>query len=716
MLFNGDLSKYHPADAMTFLSQVGLDGVLSIADQDCIITLTFKAGRLMDAQSALGDQKILGFLCHENRIDDVQVRKIRQIQSETGLSVRQILGDLNLFPLNEIQDFLQMSIMEVLRQLFLLDHGSFNFTETTVEDDGVHIHMDAGKAALNVLPRADEYRDFLKTIQSADRHVRINGQRDAFKEATPEEKGVLKLAEQQLTINEIIGKAPLPSHVVAQHLQQFLSLGIITLQSSNGTPPTVAEPVLDPMFSAYKQALKTLLSSSDILPRLGAMVSFGKTYYDHVLIITARQGEIIHCKTISMEPARGLVQKSVKGKLGHVDHDPVFSTVCKSGIAFFGKTFPSSLLDQFIQHNPNGECALIPMLLESHISIFLYAATAKNFTGLSPHHYLELLSWVISPAQRPSVPRQPSPTSTGQPQGTHPAGKGPSQPSEQTEENQKRIAKMVGRIKDLPPLPTLVSKALDLLADPETPSEEIEAVIGQDQALVAKLIKVGNSALYGGLQKVTTLRQVLTRLGLKTTRNLVLTASTRSYFLNNRKGMRVWGQFLWQHSVESGLAARRVAETIRHPDPEEAFIGGLVHDIGKLIILMLFPEPYKEILKLKKVNQMTSKAAETQVIGSDHEQIGRLLMDQWNMPDSAKSCAEYHHRYQESKTHSILTAIVAYADYLSRQYGTNPESLLDEDHAYAHNVASILKLTDDTQAALAEAVIEDFQHAEMMME
>jgi HD-like signal output (HDOD) protein len=261
-----------------------------------------------------------------------------------------------------------------------------------------------------------------------------------------------------------------------------------------------------------------------------------------------------------------------------------------------------------------------------------------------------------------------------------------------------------------------VSKALQMLADPETPTGEIEEVIGQDQALVAKLIKVGNSALYGGLQKVTTLRQVLTRLGLKTTRNIVLTASTRSYFLKNRKGMRVWGQFLWQHSVESGLAARRIAETIHYPDPEEAFIGGLVHDIGKLIILMLFPELYKEILKVKKVNQMASKTSETRVIGSDHEQIGRLLMDQWNMPDSAKSCAEYHHRCRESETHSGLVAVVAYADYLSRQYGANPESLLADDQAYAQDAAAILKITDAARAALAEAVLEDFQHAEMMME
>ena len=275
---------------------------------------------------------------------------------------------------------------------------------------------------------------------------------------------------------------------------------------------------------------------------------------------------------------------------------------------------------------------------------------------------------------------------------------------------------MVGRIKDLPPLPNLVSSAIQMLSDPETPVEEVEAVIGQDQALVANLIKVGNSALYGGLQKVTTLRQVLTRLGLKTTRNLILAASTRSYFLNNKKGMRVWGQSLWQHSLESGLAARRIGETINFPDPEEAFIGGLVHDIGKLIILILYPEPFKEILKLKKVQPIDSKSAEVKVIGHDHEQIGRLLMDRWNMPDGAKACAEYHHRYQEAGQYSQLAAIVAYAEYLSRQFGAKPDTLRAEDHDYAQELASALNLSDAMKASLVETDIDDFQNAELMMD
>ena len=180
--------------------------------------------------------------------------------------------------------------------------------------------------------------------------------------------------------------------------------------------------------------------------------------------------------------------------------------------------------------------------------------------------------------------------------------------------------------------------------------------------------------------------------------------------------MRVWGQFLWQHAVESGLAARRIAQNIHYPDPEEAFIGGLVHDIGKLIILMLFSESYKEILKLKKVSHLASKTAEMQVIGCDHEQIGSLLLERWNMPDSAKACARYHHRCQESDAFGDLIAIVAYADHLSRQYGTNPESLQPEDQAYGHQLMTMLNFTADMHTTMVESVIDDFQNAEMMME
>ena len=662
MIFKGDLSKYHPADAMMFLSQVGLDGILSIADKDCIITLTFKAGRILDAQSARGDRKLLRCLQHEGRLNDSQLHQIQHIQRETGLSVRQILGKLEFFTLADIQMTLKMSVLEVLRQLFLLDQGSFNFTDTPVEDDGARISMDTSKAALRVLPQADEYRDFKKSILTDERLVQVNNDQ-GLKDISASEKLVLGLAKRQLSVYELIERTPLSSHAVLQHIQRFLAQGIIALHSTPKATAPSREPVLDPMFSSYKQAFKTLLNNHEVMTKLEAIISFGKIYYDKMLILTARQGEFIHCKTIAMDAEKGLVQKSTKGRIGRIDSDPVFSTIYRSKIAFFGKTFPCTLLEPFVEPRLNGECALIPILIGPSISIFLYACTAKNYSGITPHHYLELLSWIIEPIQRQNIP----PVATENHPTDKKAAQTESHSSSQTmtasEKTQKQIAKMVGRIKDLPPLPNLVSQTLQMLSDPETPLEEIEAIIGKDQALVAKLIQVGNSALYGGLQKANTLRQVLARLGLKTTRNLVLTASTRGYFLGNHKGMRVWGQFLWQHAVESGLAARRIAEIIDYPDPEEAFIGGLVHDIGKLIILMLFAEPYKDILKLKKINQLASKPAEMQVIGCDHEQIGSLLLERWNMPDSAKACARYHHRYQEAGAFGDLIAIVAYADH-----------------------------------------------------
>jgi HD-like signal output (HDOD) protein len=707
MIFKGDLSKYHPADAMMFLSQAGLDGVLSVADRDCLIALTFKAGRLTDAQSSKGDGKMLRCLHHRGHLNDSQIRQIQQIQRETGLSARQILGKLDFFPLAEIQPILKIGISEVLRQLFILDNGSFNFTEMSVEDDGAQIRLDTAKIALAILHQADEYRDFKKSILTVERPVRVRRDHPAASDITPSGRLLLKLAEKQPSVGELLDQAPLPGNEVLQQLRQFLDQGVIALGEAPNAPRAPAAPALDPMFSAYKHALKILLGNADVLPRLEALLSFGKSYYDHMLVLTARQGEFFHCKIISRDPGSGLVQKSKKGNFGSVDGDSVFSTVHRSGIAFFGKTFPCKVIDQFISPGANGDCALIPVLNSPKVSIFLYACTAKSFAGLSPHHYMELLSWILAPSVRAAAPAAAGGVSEAQPEAA---------PVAAPAEAEKRIEKMVDRIRDLPPLPTLVSQILQILSKPETPLEEIEAIISKDQALVAKLIQVGNSALYGGMQKVSTLRQVLTRLGLKTIRNLVVAASTRSFFMHDRKGMRLWGQFLWQHAVESALAARRIAESIKYPEPEEAFIGGLVHDIGKLVILMLFPEPYREILKLKKVQQMASIPAEMQVLDCNHQQIGRLLLDRWNMPDSTKACAEFHHHHQDCSTHNDLVAIVAYADHLSRQYGTNPESLQAEDQAYCQELMTALKISPADQTAMVDAIIDDFQKAELMIE
>ena len=189
--------------------------------------------------------------------------------------------------------------------------------------------------------------------------------------------------------------------------------------------------------------------------------------------------------------------------------------------------------------------------------------------------------------------------------------------------------RMVDMIDDLPPLPTLVSRALELLADPDAPVKEIESVIEKDQSLVSKLMRVSNSALYGGMQRVESLQQALTRLGARTSRSLIVAASMQDYFLRSNANTQVLAQALWQHAAECGLAARRIAAVIGYDDPEKAFVGGVVHDIGKLVILLTDGDAYRRITNLMRQASLSALDAETRVLGIDHVTIGIQLMQKW---------------------------------------------------------------------------------------
>lgn len=126
MNFNGDLSKYHPADAIMFLSQLDLNGLLSITENHNVISVSFKNGSIIDAQSNQGDAKILQALIYQRHLSLEQARRIDQVKIETGMPVRHILAQLNYFPLSTATDCLLLGIKEVLLEMFLLESGSFH--------------------------------------------------------------------------------------------------------------------------------------------------------------------------------------------------------------------------------------------------------------------------------------------------------------------------------------------------------------------------------------------------------------------------------------------------------------------------------------------------------------------------------------------------------------------------------------------------------------
>ena len=706
MIFQGDLSKYHPADALMFLSQLSLNGALSVANGQQMITLSFNAGRLLDAHSEAGDEKMLRVLRFRQMIARDQEIHIRKARSETGMSVRQVLNELAFFPLAQIKNALEIGISEVLLELFLLDEGQFHFTDTSVEPDSAGIKLDTGAALIKVLSHSDELRNFEKNITTLDRGIGLEASTDQTAALSHEERVLAHLASRVPNVRQLLIRTPIYSHRAMQITEKLLEAGILRLApiaESDGTPDVASAPSIDPLFGAYKQAFKTLIRTDEVLKRVEAVIGFCKNFYDAILILTAKGQKIIHCKMISVDKERSIHQKTIKGVIGAIEEDPVFQAVHKTGIGFFGKTFPSPLIDRVAQAPPDGECALLPIVNKAQLSIFFYTFSSTQHEGLSPHHYLELLSWMISTTDKV--------TGTEKAAVAAPAAERETPPPPDAGEI---AAKLVAKIEELPPLPSMASRSLQLLSDPETPMETVEKTIAHDQALVAKIIKVSNSALYGGYQKANSLRQALTRLGAKTTKSLVLAASTHGYFFKKRKGMKVWGPILWQHSVECGFAARQIAAICHYEDPEQAFMGGIMHDIGKLAMLMVDDAKYMEIQRIKITENITDLAAETEMLGSNHTELGLLLMEKWRMPEAVQACSRFHHTPHEAGEHTTLAAIVAYADHLSHTLGSHPQPETDETLALADSLMRTIDLSPEHNTLLMKKVRTDFDNTELI--
>lgn len=703
MIFQGDLSKYHPADALMFLSQLGLNGVLSVAHEERVLTLSFREGFLVEAQSAQADEKVLRLLRCAKHIDAATEERIRRIRSETGMAARQIVAELDLIALTDIQPILKRGIQEVLLELFLLENGSFHFTDTRVDPDRAGIKLDTGALSIKALSHADEFRNFEKAIVTLDRGVGWHAPAEIPDTFSTAERAIARLAANPVTVRRLLALAPMATHDAMRIVERLLAEGTLFVlpvpEGCEGAAPS--ESGLDPLFSAYKQALKMVLRAEDVLKRVEAVIAFCKKYYSGILIVSAKGGRVIHCKAISVDSHGGIHQKSIKGDFGAIQQDLVFDAVHRSGIGFFGRIFPSALIGRVADVPSTGECALLPIFKQPHLSMFLYVYTAAGHEGLSPHHYLELLSWMITPA--------------GQFESAGAAvAVAPSENADPPPDASQEMARLVAKIDELPPLPALAARTLELLADPDASIQSVEETIARDQALVAKLIKVSNSALYGGLQKVGTLRQALTRLGTKTTRSLILAASARGYFLKERKGMRAWGQYLWQHSVECGVAARRIAEAGRCEDPEEAFVAGIMHDIGKLALIMLDEEKYRKIQQVKIAESLSDGEAEARVIGMDHAALGCLLMEKWRMPESIGHCTRWHHQHDRAGAHQVLAAIVAYGNHLSHILGSRPRMERPENERLAQALVGAIGLSDHAHSQVLESVRLDFQNTDLL--
>ncbi|NLW57048.1 MAG: HDOD domain-containing protein [Firmicutes bacterium] len=224
------------------------------------------------------------------------------------------------------------------------------------------------------------------------------------------------------------------------------------------------------------------------------------------------------------------------------------------------------------------------------------------------------------------------------------------------------------RIREIPTLPMIAHRVLVLLNNPKSSASDLERVIKHDQALAARVLKLVNSAYYGFHRRITTVGQGIVILGYQTIRDLVLSVSIAELFRMRGKSKIFDRAALWEHSVGVAVGAQLLARRAALPLEEEAFIAGLLHDIGIVILDQCLTTEFDEIVNLTK-GGLPLIQAEEQVLGFNHTAVGKMLAEKWNFPPLFVEVLRYHHRPSQRRNHWAMTSLVFVADHLCQEAG-----------------------------------------------
>ncbi len=218
---------------------------------------------------------------------------------------------------------------------------------------------------------------------------------------------------------------------------------------------------------------------------------------------------------------------------------------------------------------------------------------------------------------------------------------------------------VVRTLDDLPSLPAVVMELLNSIDQDDVDISVLAKKVSYDQALTAKTLRLANSSLYGLQVKVTTIQQAITFLGFQTTRNLITAAAVTGCFAEGHCPGFDHKAF-WRHSIATAACAKVLARQMRF-NQDYAFTAGLLHDIGRLVLVSCFPNHYSEAIAWREQHDCFMLDAERSVLGVDHVDAGLALAEHWNFSDTMRLAIGGHHD-PEAPGAGFLAAIIHVAD------------------------------------------------------
>ncbi|HXE97468.1 MAG TPA: HDOD domain-containing protein [Dongiaceae bacterium] len=233
----------------------------------------------------------------------------------------------------------------------------------------------------------------------------------------------------------------------------------------------------------------------------------------------------------------------------------------------------------------------------------------------------------------------------------------------------ERAEILVGAVDDLPTIPIVATKVLQLLDDPDVSAEEIADLMLTDQVMTARVMKLINSPVFKPAQEITSLKRALVYLGLRHVRELALTTSVINAF-DGTSGALELNSF-WEHSFGVGMVSKIIAQKVGYQDLEKAYISGIIHDLGEVFLSNFLRDPFLEVLAYATSHPVKFVDAEAELLGTTHCEIGLCMARKWNFPDAYCDVIAYHHSPGEATVDPVLCAIVNLSDLFCTVRGLN---------------------------------------------
>ncbi len=226
------------------------------------------------------------------------------------------------------------------------------------------------------------------------------------------------------------------------------------------------------------------------------------------------------------------------------------------------------------------------------------------------------------------------------------------------------IRSIVQDVRDLPTLPTVAIEVRRLVDDQTSSISNIVAVVEQDMALTGRILRISNSAYYGIPRKVDNLKMAMVILGVREIVNLVTSVSVMHMFLQQDLKEDFNIKEFWLHCATCAELTVGLYEGMKLVMPSSAYIAGLLHDIGKMLLFQYFPEYHEACVNYASENKVRIVDAEVKLLGIDHGHVGSWLAKRWNIPEDITEAIAQHHIRPPNSPANGLPAIVDWADRL----------------------------------------------------